>query len=275
MEDNPSEDMKDSSINNIYDISLIPQSQINNTPDKIDLNVILSFPYQKESFNIKVRTSIIKEENTNELQFSMGDIISQIFSKVEDIFKEEYFLSYYLNEENELENSKKDDGTTIFNYLGEINKGNNFYQNLYLKVPKDNIVFLKMRQKIKIEKLVDPDFFEENEKINSNSVNMNLNEDKEEEKINTKRGCRTNEKTIEYAILKAFIYELIRKINIKISQFDACKMINIPKKTLDIYKKNIIKGKIKGFNFKKYYKSKMHVLNEFIDERNPKEDKIK
>ena len=158
MEDNPSEDMKDSSINNIYDISLIPQNQINNTPDKIDLNVILSFPYQKESFNIKVRTSIIKEENTNELQFSMGDIISQIFSKVEDIFKEEYFLSYYLNEENELENSKKDDGTTIFNYLGEINKGNNFYQNLYLKVPKDNIVFLKMRQKIKIEKLVDPDF---------------------------------------------------------------------------------------------------------------------
>lgn len=275
MEDNPSEDMKDSSINNIYDISLIPQNQINNTPDKIDLNVILSFPYQKESFNIKVRTSIIKEENTNELQFSMGDIISQIFSKVEDIFKEEYFLSYYLNEENELENSKKDDGTTIFNYLGEINKGNNFYQNLYLKVPKDNIVFLKMRQKIKIEKLVDPDFFEENEKINSNSVNMNLNEDKEEEKINTKRGCRTNEKTIEYAILKVFIYELIRKINIKISQFDACKMINIPKKTLDIYKKNIIKGKIKGFNFKKYYKSKMHVLNEFIDERNPKEDKIK
>ena len=275
MEDNPSEDMKDSSINNIYDISLIPQNQINNTPDKIDLNVILSFPYQKESFNIKVRTSIIKEENTNELQFSMGDIISQIFSKVEDIFKEEYFLSYYLNEENELENSKKDDGTTIFNYLGEINKGNNFYQNLYLKVPKDNIVFLKMRQKIKIEKLVDPDFFEENEKINSNSVNMNLNEDKEEEKINTKRGCRTNEKTIEYAILKVFIYELIRKINIKISQFDACKMINIPKKTLDIYKKNIIKGKTKGFNFKKYYKSKMHVLNEFIDERNPKEDKIK
>lgn len=275
MEDNPSEDMKDSSINNIYDISLIPQNQINNTPDKIDLNVILSFPYQKESFNIKVRTSIIKEENTNELQFSMGDIISQIFSKVEDIFKEEYFLSYYLNEENELENSKKDDGTTIFNYLGEINKGNNFYQNLYLKVPKDNIVFLKMRQKIKIEKLVDPDFFEENEKINSNSINMNLNEDKEEEKINTKRGCRTNEKTIEYAILKVFIYELIRKINIKISQFDACKMINIPKKTLDIYKKNIIKGKIKGFNFKKYYKSKMHVLNEFIDERNPKEDKIK
>lgn len=275
MEDNPSEDMKDSSINNIYDISLIPQNQINNTPDKIDLNVILSFPYQKESFNIKVRTSIIKEENTNELQFSMGDIISQIFSKVEDIFKEEYFLSYYLNEENELENSKKDDGTTIFNYLGEINKGNNFYQNLYLKVPKDNIVFLKMRQKIKIEKLVDPDFFEENEKINSNSVNMNLNEDKEEEKINTKRGCRTNEKTIEYAILKVFIYELIRKINIKISQFDACKMINIPKKTLDIYKKNIIKGKIKGFNFKKYYKSKMHVLNEFIDERNPKEVKIK
>ena len=267
--------MKDSSINNIYDISLIPQNQINNTPDKIDLNVILSFPYQKESFNIKVRTSIIKEENTNELQFSMGDIISQIFSKVEDIFKEEYFLSYYLNEENELENSKKDDGTTIFNYLGEINKGNNFYQNLYLKVPKDNIVFLKMRQKIKIEKLVDPDFFEENEKINSNSVNMNLNEDKEEEKINTKRGCRTNEKTIEYAILKVFIYELIRKINIKISQFDACKMINIPKKTLDIYKKNIIKGKIKGFNFKKYYKSKMHVLNEFIDERNPKEVKIK
>ena len=261
MEDNPSEDMKDSSINNIYDISLIPQNQINSTPDKIDLNVILSFPYQKESFNIKVRTSIIKEENTNELQFSMGDIISQIFSKVEDIFKEEYFLSYYLNEENELENSKKDDGTTIFNYLGEINKGNNFYQNLYLKVPKDNIVFLKMRQKIKIEKLVDPDFFEENEKINSNSVNMNLNEDKEEEKINTKRGCRTNEKTIEYAILKVFIYELIRKINIKISQFDACKMINIPKKTLDIYKKNIIKGKIKGFNFKKYYKSKMHVLN--------------
>ena len=275
MEDNPSEDMKDSSINNIYDISLIPQNQINNTPDKIDLNVILSFPYQKESFNIKVRTSIIKEENTNELQFSMGDIISQIFSKVEDIFKEEYFLSYYLNEENELENSKKDDGTTIFNYLGEINKGNNFYRNLYLKVPKDNIVFLKMRQKIKIEKLVDPDFFEENEKINSNSVNMNLNEDKEEEKINTKRGCRTNEKTIEYAILKVFIYELIRKINIKISQFDACKMINIPKKTLDIYKKNIIKGKIKGFNFKKYYKSKMHVLNEFIDERNPKEVKIK
>ena len=44
MEDNPSEDMKDSSINNIYDISLIPQNQINNTPDKIDLNVILSFP---------------------------------------------------------------------------------------------------------------------------------------------------------------------------------------------------------------------------------------
>ena len=188
-----------------------------------------------------------------------------------------YFLSYYLNNEDEIE-GKKEKKEIFYQYLGGINIKNEEYHKLYFKIPKDKTIYLKLTQKIGIDNFCDPSYLEENELESSNPsfYNINSKEEEEEEKNDENKGNRGKEKTIEYAIIKVFLYITIRKkSNCQISQTDVAKMIHISKKTLDDYKKKILIGIKYHFNFGLHYKKKMNFLIDFVNEKDPDEKEKK
>ena len=276
MENNHLERKKDSSMEYTFDISLNFDIQSNESPNYIKLTVFLKLAYHKESFKISVTVSTIKEENSSEIKFCLGEVIDKIFGNLDKNFISNYFLSYYLNNEDETE-GKKEKKEIFYQYLGGINIKNEEYHKLYFKIPKDKTIYLKLTQKIGIDNFCDPSYLEENELESSNPsiYNINLNEE-EEEKDDENKGNRGKEKTIEYAIIKVFLYNTIReKSNCQISQNDVAKMIHISKKTLDDYKKKILIGIKYDFNFGLHYKKKMNFLIDFVNENDPDEKEKK
>jgi len=277
MENNNLERKKDSSMEYTFDISLNFDIQSNESPNYIKLTVFLKLAYHKESFKISVTVSTIKEENSSEIKFCLGEVIDKIFGNLGKNFISNYFLSYYLNNEDETE-GKKEKKEIFYQYLGGINIKNEEYHKLYFKIPKDKTIYLKLTQKIGIDNFCDPSYLEENELESSNPsiYNINLKEEEEEEKNDENKGNRGKEKTIEYAIIKVFLYNTIReKSNCKISQADVAKMIHISKKTLDDYKKKILIGIKYHFNFGLHYKKKMNFLIDFVNEKDPDEKEKK
>ena len=277
MENNHLERKKDSSMDYTFDISLNFDIQSNESPNYIKLTVFLKLAYHKESFKISVTVSTIKEENSSEIKFNIGEIIDKIFGNLDKNFISNYFLSYYLNNEDETE-GKKEKKEIFYQYLGGINIKNEEYHKLYFKIPKDKTIYLKLTQKIGIDNFCDPSYLEENELESSNPsiYNINLKEEEEEEKNDENKGNRGKEKTIEYAIIKVFLYNTIRiKSNCQISQTDVAKMIHISKKTLDDYKKKILIGIKYDFNFGLHYKKKMNFLIDFVNEKDPDEKEKK
>lgn len=253
----PSKNSNDSSTSNEDLIILKREDKMSNGSDIIDLNVILSLSYQENIFKISVPVSIIRE-NSNEL-FDINEMIDSIFSKLDDKISSEYILSYYLNDEDE----KYNNNIKSYNYLGEINGQNIKSQKKFLKIPKDKKIYLKLRHKIRIEKLLNPDFFEDNKNTYTNSLfnSIKLNEDEEEEKTNEKLGPRGKEKTIGFAITTVFKWEkILQKSNNEISLNEAANMVGVRKKTLDHYKQAIIEGKKNNFDFKKYCECKINRL---------------
>ena len=256
---------------NIFYISLISKNNVQS--NKINIHVILSLSYHKECFDISIDVSVVKDENINELKFNMGEVIEKIFTKVDKSSREDYFLSYYVNQTDD----EIDENDIIYIHLGEINIEKNEYKNMLLKIPKDKKIYLKLRQKIKIEKLGALDFFKQKEfddlTTDNDTIKLNEEEEKEEKNDNNKSCYRQKEKTILYAILKVIRYEIIRKnSNKKISQYDICNMIDISKKALDKYKENIQKGRENNFEFDRYYKYQVHVLYKFNEEKKKEKD---
>ena len=240
----PFEIKKDLSINNALKISLCLEELKSKTTNVVDLKVILLISYHKESLEFFLRASTKKDEKTKKIEFNMVDVLKTIFENLIKDFNNEYFLSYYMNneEENEMENNN---GIKTFNYFGKINQ-DMIYQNnnIFFILPKDKTIYLKLWQKIKREMLFDPLIFEENEMEYSNPL-------------------RDKEKTIGYAIIKVCKWEKLReKSKNNITLEDAAKKIDMAKKTLDDYKAQIKKGKEKDFNFNKHYKCKMNVLKD-------------
>ena len=249
------ENDEDPSKNDINIISLIPERLDNEESSNINLDVILSLFYQQKTLKFLVQVSVIKNEKTEELKFNMGEIIEQIFSKLDKNFTSEFILSYYINERNE----NIDDENKIYNYLGEINKDKNQYKNLLLNIPKDKKIYLKLRQKLRKEKLFNPEFFQENEALHTNcskEINLkDLNEKEESKKI----GGRGKEKSIAYVVLKVWMWKNIRKKNKDLTFEKISDIIGCPKKTLYYYEKGILNVE-DGFNFNKNSKSKINVL---------------
>ena len=273
MQNNIISDFKqDLSNNNEIKISLIPQKQndIKNN-DNINLTVKLTITYILESFEYYLQ--VPKKNN----EFNMFDILEKIFS---DFVKEnnynEYILSFSMDDSTDIIDNNI---IKIYNYLCEINS--EFFKNkkdMYYTIPKNNIIYLKLRQKIKRENSLNPLAFEENENKFSTKLSKSINLDEEEDEKNKKdkkKSGRDKEKTIEYAIIKVFTWEKIReKGGNKITLEEAAKSIGMAKKTLDDYKKQIKIGKDNNFNFNKYYKCKMNVLNDF-NEKKLEENKLK
>ena len=273
MQNNIISDFKqDLSNNNEIKISLIPQKQndIKNN-DNINLTVKLTITYILESFEYYLQ--VPKKNN----EFNMFDILEKIFS---DFFKEnnynEYILSFSMDDSTDIIDNNI---IKIYNYLCEINS--EFFKNkkdMYYTIPKNNIIYLKLRQKIKRENSLNPLAFEENENKFSTKLSKSINLDEEEDEKNKKdkkKSGRDKEKTIEYAIIKVFTWEKIReKGGNKITLEEAAKSIGMAKKTLDDYKKQIKIGKDNNFNFNKYYKCKMNVLKDF-NEKKLEENKLK
>ena len=263
---------QDLSNNNEIKISLIPEKQndiIND--DNINLTVKLTITYILESFEYYLQ--VPKKNN----EFNMFDILEKIFS---DFVKKnnynEYILSFSMDDSTDIiyNNIIK-----IYNYLCEINS--EFFKNkkdMYYTIPKNNIIYLKLRQKIKRENSLNPLAFEENENKFSTKLSKSINLDEEEDEKNKKdkkKSGRDKEKTIEYAIIKVFTWEKIReKGGNKITLEEAAKSIGMAKKTLDDYNKQIKIGKDNNFNFNKYYKCKMNVLKDF-NEKKLEEQKLK
>ena len=197
-QETPFEIIKDLSINNSMKITLTSEKLKNNKSDLINLKVYLFLAYHLESFELSLQASTKINKETKKLEFNMGDILETIFLKLKQKYLNDYFLSYYINyKDSEIEinnNIKK------YKYFGEINletiKNNN---NLFFEVPKDNIIYLKMWQKIKKEKLINPLYLEENQYENSNHLfkDINLDEEKEEKKEKEEKsgnkGRRQNE----------------------------------------------------------------------------------
>ena len=273
MQNNIISDFKqDLSNNNEIKISLIPEKQndiIND--DNINLTVKLTITYILESFEYYLQ--VPKKNN----EFNMFDILEKIFS---DFVKEnnynEYILSFSMDDSTDIIDNNI---IKIYNYLCEINS--EFFKNkkdMYYTIPKNNIIYLKLRQKIKRENSLNPLAFEENENKFSTKLSKSINLDEEEDeknKKNKKKSGRDKEKTIEYAIIKVFTWEKIReKGGNKITLEEAAKSIGMAKKTLDDYKKQIKIGKDNNFNFNKYYKCKMNVLKDF-NEKKLEEQKLK
>lgn len=256
----PSNISNNSSANDEYIISLKNQDKMLNDPNIIVLNIILSLAYQKQIFKISVPVSVIRD-NSNEL-FDINEMINNIFPEDDKIISSEYILSYYLNNKNENNN----DNIKRYKYLGEINEKNLKSQKI-LRIPEDKIVYLKLRQIIRKEKLFNPEFFENDKNTYTNSLFncIKLNEDEEEEeKTNEKSGGRGKEKNIEFAITAVVKWEkIIKKSNNKISWKEAAFMVGVPKKTLDSYKLLILKGKKNNFDFQKYNKCKINRLINF------------
>ena len=273
MQSNIISDFKqDLSNNNEIKISLIPQKQndIKNN-DNINLTVKLTITYILESFEYYLQ--VPKKNN----EFNMFDILEKIFS---DFVKEnnynEYILSFSMDDSTDIIDNNI---IKIYNYLCEINS--EFFKNkkdMYYTIPKNNIIYLKLRQKIKRENSLNPLAFEENENKFSTKLSKSINLDEEEDEKNKKdkkKSGRDKEKTIEYAIIKVFTWEKIReKGGNKITLEEAAKSIGMAKKTLDDYKKQIKIGKDNNFNFNKYYKCKMNVLKDF-NEKKLEEQKLK
>ena len=273
MQNNIISDFKqDLSNNNEIKISLIPEKQndiIND--DNINLTVKLTITYILESFEYYLQ--VPKKNN----EFNMFDILEKIFS---DFVKKnnynEYILSFSLDDSTDIIDNNI---IKIYNYLCEINS--EFFTNkkdMYYTIPKNNIIYLKLRQKIKRENSLNPLAFEENENKFSTKLSKSINLDEEEDEKNKKdkkKSGRDKEKTIEYAIIKVFTWEKIReKGGNKITLEEAAKSIGMAKKTLDDYKKQIKIGKDNNFNFNKYYKCKMNVLKDF-NEKKLEEQKLK
>ena len=273
MQNNIISDFKqDLSNNNEIKISLIPEKQndiIND--DNINLTVKLTITYILESFEYYLQ--VPKKNN----EFNMFDILEKIFS---DFVKEnnynEYILSFSMDDSTDIIDNNI---IKIYNYLCEINS--EFFTNkkdMYYTIPKNNIIYLKLRQKIKRENSLNPLAFEENENKFSTKLSKSINLDEEEDEKNKKdkkKSGRDKEKTIEYAIIKVFTWEKIReKGGNKITLEEAAKSIGMAKKTLDDYKKQIKIGKDNNFNFNKYYKCKMNVLKDF-NEKKLEENKLK
>ena len=257
---NKYENEEDSSKNNIEVISLIPKRMDNEESSKINLNVFLSSFYQQETLKFLVQVSVVKNEKTKEVKFNMGEIIEQIFSKFDKNIISEFILSYFINEGNE----KIEEDNKIYNYLGEINKDKNSYQNLLLNVPEDKEIYFKLRQKLRREKLLNPEYFQENEAKYSNcSKEKNLNE----EENNKKSGGRGKEKSIEYVILKVWMLNYLKNKYKYLTLRIISDLIECPKKTLDHYEKALLNANEKGFNFNKTSKSKINVLLEKKRER--------
>ena len=263
---------QDLSNNNEIKISLIPEKQndiIND--DNINLTVKLTITYILESFEYYLQ--VPKKNN----EFNMFDILEKIFS---DFVKKnnynEYILSFSMDDSTDIIDNNI---IKIYNYLCEINS--EFFKNkkdMYYTIPKNNIIYLKLRQKIKRENSLNPLAFEENENKFSTKLSKSINLDEEEDEKNKKdkkKSGRDKEKTIEYAIIKVFTWEKIReKGGNKITLEEAAKSIGMAKKTLDDYKKQIKIGKDNNFNFNKYYKCKMNVLKDF-NEKKLEENKLK
>ena len=263
---------QDLSNNNEIKISLIPEKQndiIND--DNINLTVKLTITYILESFEYYLQ--VPKKNN----EFNMFDILEKIFS---DFVKKnnynEYILSFSMDDSTDIIDNNI---IKIYNYLCEINS--EFFTNkkdMYYTIPKNNIIYLKLRQKIKRENSLNPLAFEENENKFSTKLSKSINLDEEEDEKNKKdkkKSGRDKEKTIEYAIIKVFTWEKIReKGGNKITLEEAAKSIGMAKKTLDDYKKQIKIGKDNNFNFNKYYKCKMNVLKDF-NEKKLEEQKLK
>ena len=263
---------QDLSNNNEIKISLIPEKQndiIND--DNINLTVKLTITYILESFEYYLQ--VPKKNN----EFNMFDILEKIFS---DFVKKnnynEYILSFSMDDSTDIIDNNI---IKIYNYLCEINS--EFFKNkkdMYYTIPKNNIIYLKLRQKIKRENSLNPLAFEENENKFSTKLSKSINLDEEEDEKNKKdkkKSGRDKEKTIEYAIIKVFTWEKIReKGGNKITLEEAAKSIGMAKKTLDDYKKQIKIGKDNNFNFNKYYKCKMNVLKDF-NEKKLEEQKLK
>ena len=273
MQNNIISDFKqDLSNNNEIKISLIPEKQndiIND--DNINLTVKLTITYILESFEYYLQ--VPKKNN----EFNMFDILEKIFS---DFVKKnnynEYILSFSMDDSTDIIDNNI---IKIYNYLCEINS--EFFINkkdMYYTIPKNNIIYLKLRQKIKRENSLNPLAFEENENKFSTKLSKSINLDEEEDEKNKKdkkKSGRDKEKTIEYAIIKVFTWEKIReKGGNKITLEEAAKSIGMAKKTLDDYKKQIKIGKDNNFNFNKYYKCKMNVLKDF-NEKKLEEQKLK
>lgn len=273
MQNNIISDFKqDLSNNNEIKISLIPEKQndiIND--DNINLTVKLTITYILESFEYYLQ--VPKKNN----EFNMFDILEKIFS---DFVKKnnynEYILSFSMDDSTDIIDNNI---IKIYNYLCEINS--EFFTNkkdMYYTIPKNNIIYLKLRQKIKRENSLNPLAFEENENKFSTKLSKSINLDEEEDEKNKKdkkKSGRDKEKTIEYAIIKVFTWEKIReKGGNKITLEEAAKSIGMAKKTLDDYKKQIKIGKDNNFNFNKYYKCKMNVLKDF-NEKKLEENKLK
>ena len=273
MQNNIISDFKqDLSNNNEIKISLIPEKQndIKNN-DNINLTVKLTITYILESFEYYLQ--VPKKNN----EFNMFDILEKIFS---DFVKKnnynEYILSFSMDDSTDIIDNNI---IKIYNYLCEINS--EFFINkkdMYYTIPKNNIIYLKLRQKIKRENSLNPLAFEENENKFSTKLSKSINLDEEEDEKNKKdkkKSGRDKEKTIEYAIIKVFTWEKIReKGGNKITLEEAAKSIGMAKKTLDDYKKQIKIGKDNNFNFNKYYKCKMNVLKDF-NEKKLEEQKLK
>ena len=273
MQNNIISDFKqDLSNNNEIKISLIPEKQndiIND--DNINLTVKLTITYILESFEYYLQ--VPKKNN----EFNMFDILEKIFSNfVKKNNYNEYILSFSLDDSTDIIDNNI---IKIYNYLCEINS--EFFTNkkdMYYTIPKNNIIYLKLRQKIKRENSLNPLAFEENENKFSTKLSKSINLDEEEDEKNKKdkkKSGRDKEKTIEYAIIKVFTWEKIReKGGNKITLEEAAKSIGMAKKTLDDYKKQIKIGKDNNFNFNKYYKCKMNVLKDF-NEKKLEENKLK
>ena len=273
MQNNIISDFKqDLSNNNEIKISLIPEKQNDiKNDDNINLTVKLTITYILESFEYYLQ--VPKKNN----EFNMFDILEKIFS---DFVKKnnynEYILSFSMDDSTDIIDNNI---IKIYNYLCEINS--EFFKNkkdMYYTIPKNNIIYLKLRQKIKRENSLNPLAFEENENKFSTKLSKSINLDEEEDEKNKKdkkKSGRDKEKTIEYAIIKVFTWEKIReKGGNKITLEEAAKSIGMAKKTLDDYKKQIKIGKDNNFNFNKYYKCKMNVLKDF-NEKKLEENKLK
>ena len=273
MQNNIISDFKqDLSNNNEIKISLIPEKQNDIINDNnINLTVKLTITYILESFEYYLQ--VPKKNN----EFNMFDILEKIFS---DFVKKnnynEYILSFSMDNSTDIIDNNI---IKIYNYLCEINS--EFFINkkdMYYTIPKNNIIYLKLRQKIKRENSLNPLAFEENENKFSTKLSKSINLDEEEDEKNKKdkkKSGRDKEKTIEYAIIKVFTWEKIReKGGNKITLEEAAKSIGMAKKTLDDYKKQIKIGKDNNFNFNKYYKCKMNVLKDF-NEKKLEENKLK
>ena len=262
----------DLSTNNEIKISLIPEKQNDNkNDDNIILTVKLTISYFFESFEFSIQVPTKNNEKTKNKEFNMFDILKRIFS---DFIKEnnntEYILSYFMDDSTDIIDTNI---IKIYNYLCKINS--EFFtdkKNMYYKIPKNNIIYLKLRQKIKRENLINPLVFEENESTFSNTISKSINleeeDEKDKKKSDKKKSGRDKEKTIEYAIIKVHTWEKIReKGGNNITLEDAAKIIGMAKKTLDDYKKQIKMGKDNNFDFNKYNKCKMNVLKDFNEKK--------